>query len=60
MIGIVADDNDALVGALCSELVRGTSGECAAVGTGRVRCDVWTSRVQGHHRQFPKGFGRYV
>lgn len=60
VIRIVADDNDALVGALGSELARGTSGECVAVGTRRVRCDVWTSRVQGHHRQVPTGVGRYV
>ena len=51
MIRIVADDNDALVGALGSELAGGTSGECAAVGTGRVGCAVWSSRVQGHRRQ---------
>ena len=60
MIGIVADDNDTLVGALSSELASGTSRERAAVGTGRVRWDVWTGRVQSHHRQVPTGVGRYV
>jgi hypothetical protein len=55
VIGIVADDDDALVGALGSEFASGTSGESAAVGTGRVGCDVWTSRVQSHHRQVPTG-----
>ena len=51
VVRIVANDNDALVGALGSELAGGTSGECAAVGTGRVGCAVWSSRVQGHRRQ---------
>ena len=60
VIGIVADDNDTLVGALSSELASGTSRERAAVGTGRVRWDVWTGRVQSHHRQVPTGVGRYV
>ena len=55
VIRIVADDNDALVGALGSELASSTSGECVAVGTRRVRWDVWTSRVQGHHRGSPNG-----
>jgi hypothetical protein len=60
VVRIVANDNDALVGALGSELARGTSGECVAVGTRRVRCDAWTSRVQGRHRQVPTGVGRNV
>lgn len=60
VIGIVADNDDALVSTLGSELASGTSGQSAAVGTGRVRFDVWTSRVQGHHRQVPTGVGRFV
>lgn len=60
VIRIVADDNDALVGALGSELASGTSGECVAVSTRRARCDAGTGRVQGHHRQGPTGVGRYV
>ena len=57
VIRIVADDDNALVGALGSEFVSGTSGECVAVGTRRARCDIWTSRVQGHHRQVSTGVG---
>lgn len=60
VVRIVANDNDALVGALGSELARGTSGERVAVGTRRVRCDAWTGRVQGRHQQYPTGVGRYV